>query len=78
MSGTALLLADHYDVPDRLHSVPHVGERVEDGIRPDFCPYNLDVDAIYPPGDGGDGFQLLIVVGEPCPVVLQPALEPTP
>ena len=28
VSGTALLLADHYDVPDRLHSVPHVGERV--------------------------------------------------
>ena len=71
-------MADYHYVSDGLHPVPNVREGVEDRVHPDFRPYNPNVKVIKPPGDGGDGFRLLIVVGEPRPVVLQPALEPTP
>ena len=70
-------MADYHYVPDGLHPVPYVRERVEDRVHPDFRPYNPNVKVIKPPGDGGNGCRFLVVMGEPNPIVLQSSRELT-
>ena len=62
-------MADHHDVPDRLHPVPQVGECVEDGIRADLRLDDSHIDAVEPSGDGRDGRRFLVVERKPNPVV---------
>ena len=62
-------MADHHDVPDRLHPVPYVGERVEDGVRADLRLDDANVDPVEPSGDGRDGRRFLVVEWKSCPVV---------
>ena len=68
-------MADYHYVTDGLHPVPYVRERVENRVHPDFRPYNPNVNVIKPPGDGGNGLRLLIVVGKPSPILFQPARQ---
>ena len=71
-------MADHHDVPDRLCSVPDVGEGIKDGVGADLRLDNPHIDAIKPSGDGRAGCQFLVVERKPSPVVCKPALEPIP
>ena len=64
-------------MPDRLHPVPDVGEGVEDGVRADLRLDDANVDPVEPSGNDRDGRRFLVVVGEPCPIVLQPSRELT-
>ena len=68
-------MADYHYVPDGLHPVPYVRERVEDGVRTDLSLDDTNVYPIESSGDGRDGRRFLVVVGEPCPIVLQPSRE---